>query len=168
MKKKKIVVNPLSTTSIREAQKQIEQYKIDLANKVNLFTQRLAEIGVGIAQARAIDLDAYYSGNLVASINLKQGDVIQHGSKWVVYTDCPYAKYVEFGTGIVGKDFPHDIASQLGWKYDINNHGKAGWYYHDATGFHWTNGMSARPFMYEASLELGLRVSKVAKEVFGH
>lgn len=167
MKRKTININPLSTTSIKEAQKQLEQYKIDLKQRLDLFVRRLAEIGVGIAQAKAIDMDAYYSGNLVASINLKQGDVVQFGSKWVVYVGCPYAKYVEFGTGIVGKNFPHDIASQLGWKYDVNNHGVEGWYYHDRNGFHWTNGMEARPFMYETSQELGMKISKVAKEVFG-
>lgn len=168
MRQKVFKVNPLSIDSIKECQKQIEQYKIDLQYKVNLFTQRLAEVGVGIAQANAVSLDAFWSGNLVASINLKQGDVIQHGSRWIVYTDCPYAKYVEFGTGIVGEEFPHALASEMGWTYDVNGHGDNGWYYYKDGRFYWTKGVEARPFMYETSIELGMRISKVAREVFGH
>lgn len=78
-----------------------------------------------------------------------------------------YAMYVEFGTGIVGsRGKPHPKLSEQGWKYDVNQHGEAGWVYpsserdpnrnkwQDKNGnwFAWTKGQEARPFMYETWL----------------
>ena len=171
MKTKVFKLNPLSLDSIKECQKQIKQYQVEFQAKMDLFTRRLAEIGVGIAQAKAIELDAYYSGTLVSSIDLKRGDVIQHGSNWIIFTDCPYAKYVEFGTGIIGGLYgSHPLADEKGWEYDVNNHGIDGWrYLGDDDKWHWTNGTQAKPFMYETAFELnfGAYISKVAKEVWG-
>ena len=84
----------------------------------------------------------------------------------IVYTDCPWAKYVEFGTGITGSQNPHQNASVSGWKYDVNEHGESGWFYYRDGEWHWTKGMPSRPFMYETDLKLILEISKIAKDVF--
>ena len=54
----------------------------------------------------------------------------------VVFCSAPYAKYIEFGTGI----------------YATNGDGrKTPWVYTSNTGVRmWTQGMRARPFMYPA------------------
>ena len=84
----------------------------------------------------------------------------------MVITDCPWAFYVEFGTGIVGANSPHPDTSIANWKYDINQHGDMGWYYFKDGDWHWTKGMPSRPFMYQTSMDLRARIESVAREVF--
>ena len=80
--------------------------------------------------------------------------------------------YVEFGTGIKGKQTPHGLMSSM--SYDANGHGEAGWWYPtteddpnpikwtDPNGVlrAWTQGMPSRPFMYETMLWLQKKLGK--------
>lgn len=164
---KKVFKADLSVLSIRDLQKQLQDYQKDLTNKCEEFVRRLAERGVEIAKIKITEYDAIYTGELLASINSEQGAVIQDGAKWIIYINCPWAKFVEFGTGIVGKNSPHPDTSIVGWKYDVNEHGEKGWFYFRDGEWHWTKGLPSRPFMYETALQLTQEVVKTAKEVFG-
>lgn len=164
---KKVFKADLSVSSIRNLQKQLQDYQKDLVKKCEEFVRRLAERGVEIAEMKITDYDAIYTGELLASINAEQGAVIQNGAMWIVYTNCPWAKFVEFGTGIVGKNSPHPDTSIVGWKYDVNEHGEKGWFYFRDGEWHWTKGLPSRPFMWETSLQLTQEIVKIAKEVFG-
>lgn len=146
--------------------RELEKYKAELTYKTQLFVEKLAECGVEIARVKIADYDAIYTGELLASINKEYGGVIKDGAKWIVYTNCLWAKFVEFGTGIVGENRQHPDTSIVGWKYDVNNHGEKGWFYFKDGEWHWTKGMPSRPFMYETDMELMKIVTKVAKEVF--
>lgn len=158
----------LSEKSFRDASKEILKYKKEIIAKCQILAERLAERGVEIAQMKIQSHNAVYTGELWASIQKTPGMVLQYGSTYIVYTDCPWAKYVEFGTGITGLHNPHQNASVSGWKYDVNEHGESGWFYYKDGEWHWTKGMPSRPFMYETDLELILEISKIAKEVFGN
>ena len=158
----------LSEKSFRDASKEILKYKKEIISKCRTFAERLAERGVEIAQMKIQSHNAVYTCELWASIQKTPGIVLQYGSTYIVYTDCPWAKYVEFGTGITGSHNPHPSASVSGWKYDVNEHGESGWFYYRDGEWHWTKGMPSRPFMYETDLELILEISKIAKEVFGN
>ena len=84
----------------------------------------------------------------------------------VPYTDLFYAKYVEFGTGIVGSKESHPAYSQKGWRYDINSHGEAGWKYPKKDGtYGWTRGQVAQKFVYQAVLDLERDYIEIAKNV---
>lgn len=107
----------------------IRKYRLELQKKCDEFTRQLAEEGVAIAKANILSEDAIYTGELLNSMNIKPGDVIVNGASYHIYTACPWAKFVEFGTGIEGKENSHPDASIIGWKYDINNHGEKGWFY---------------------------------------
>lgn len=163
----KITVNMLSQKSIDRAAERLQNYADDLADKCTLLTVKLAEKGIQTARIKIATYDAFYTGQLLDSINYERGAVIQNGDEWIVYTDCPWAKFVEFGTGVVGKSNPHPDVGIVGWKYDTNEHGEAGWYYFRDGEWHWTKGMPSRPFMYETSVELREDIVKIAKEVFG-
>ena len=77
-----------------------------------------------------------------------------------------YFMFVEYGTGIVGRNNPHPDTSKSMWKYDTNEHGETGWWYPSSiddpnpTAYRnklgewwaWTKGQAARPFMYETWL----------------
>lgn len=72
-----------------------------------------------------------------------------------------YANFIEFGTGIVGKENPHPQLD--GWIYDTKNNGNTGWWYPttasdpnpykwvDGSGQlrAWTKGSQSKPFMYD-------------------
>lgn len=164
---KKISINIMSNKSIQNAVKEVENYAYSLTDKCNEFAKKLAQIGVQTAKMKVAQYDAVYTGELLSSINYEQGVVIKKGATWIVYTGCPWAKFVEFGTGIVGKMKPHKNKGIVGWEYDVNEHGEAGWWYYRDGKRHWTKGLPSRPFMYETSIELAEKIAEVAKEVFG-
>lgn len=164
---KKISINIMSNKSIQNAVKEVENYAYSLTDKCNEFAKKLAQIGVQTAKMKVAQYDAVYTGELLSSINYEQGAVIKKGATWIVYTGCPWAKFVEFGTGIVGKMKPHKNKGIVGWEYDVNEHGEAGWWYYRDGKRHWTKGLPSRPFMYETSIELAEKIAEVAKEVFG-
>ena len=157
----------LSVREIRKAQDEIRKYQEEIKDKCEELAFKLAQRGVEIAKMNISMEGAVYTGELLDSIDMEQGDVLTNGSSYVVYTDCEWAPYVEFGTGIVGSENPHPDTSIAGWKYDVNEHGDKGWVYYKDGEFYWTKGMPSRPFMYNSGYELSLEVSKIAKEVFG-
>lgn len=162
-----ITVNILSQKSIDKAVQRLTEYTEEINDKCNQLAKILAQKGVETAKMKIAQFDAIYTGELLASINYEKGAVIQNGSEWIIYTDCLWAKFVEFGTGIVGKKNPHPDTGIIGWKYDVNEHGESGWFYYRDGEWHWTKGMPSRPFMYETSMELMKVITKTAKEVFG-
>lgn len=156
----------LSVSEFKKAAEEVEKYKKEIIRKTKRLAERLAEEGVDIAKMKIAEYPAVDTGELLNSMKAEPGDVVQYGSKWIIFTDCPHAAYVEFGTGIVGERDPHPDTSLVGWRYDIKEHGEAGWHYYKNGEWHWTKGMQPRPFMYETGMDLKMKVSKIAKEVF--
>lgn len=163
---KKICIG-LSASEFEKAAREVEKYKKEVVKKTRLLAQRLAEKGVEIAKIKIMQFPAVDTGELLESMQAQAGDVIENGGEWIVFTDCPHAAFVEFGTGVPGSRNPHPDTSLVGWRYDVNEHGDAGWFYFKDGEWHWTKGMISRPFMYETGRDLKKLVSKTAKEVFG-
>lgn len=161
MPKFKINLNP---REIDRLIKDIKQYKRELTEKVNLLIEKLTDYGVQVAKAQVRELGAWYTGELESSI---EGYFSPSVGVGIIKAGAPYAVYVEFGTGIVGKSQPHPSPDD--WRYDINNHGDSGWwYFNDNTGrMQWTKGMPSRPFMYNTARELENACERIAREVFG-
>jgi len=148
--------------TVDNAIKEVKTYKKEFLEKVDRFVKALTERGEEIAVTQIIALDAVYTGELASSIESIMY-VEQH--KGVIFTNCPWAAFVEFGTGVVGADSPHPTKP---WAYDINNHGDKGWVYFDETAgqFRWTAGMPSRPFMYNTLQDLAKEAVTIAKGVF--
>jgi hypothetical protein len=159
---KRIVIK-LSEDSISKAIREVEKYKGELKNKVHLLIERLTDYGVEVAKAQVRELGAFYTGELEESITGYYSPSTQVG---IIKTDVPYAIYVEFGTGVVGAGSPHPAPA--GWRYDVNNHGEAGWWYFNERDqkWHWTKGIESRPFMYNTLQILERESARIAKEVF--
>jgi hypothetical protein len=157
----KINLNP---REIDRLIKDIKQYKRELAEKVNLLIGELTDYGVEVAKAQVRELGAWYTGELESSI---EGYFSPSVGVGIIKAGAPYAVYVEFGTGVVGKSQPHPSPDD--WRYDINEHGESGWwYFNDYTGHpQWTKGMPSRPFMYNTARELENACERIAREVFG-
>lgn len=102
-------------------------------------------------------------GELRQSISVKV-DKDGDGVIGMVYTNKPYAMYVEFGTGPVGKENHNGVCPEVNVSYSQN-----GWYipgdkissadaerYHfpktegEEMDFYYTQGQPAQPFMYPA------------------
>lgn len=161
MPKFKINLNP---REIDRLIKDIKQYKRELTEKVNLLIGELTDYGVEVAKAQVRELGAWYTGELESSI---EGYFSPSVGVGIIKAGAPYAVYVEFGTGIVGKSQPHPSPDD--WRYDINEHGESGWwYFNDYTGHpQWTKGIPSRPFMYNTARELENACERIAREVFG-
>lgn len=160
----------LSVKSFRKLAKDIRKYRHSLQDKCEEFAYRMAEEGVKIAQMKILSFDAVMTGELLSSMNLEAGNIVSNGASYYIYTDCDWAAFVEFGTGVVGKSNPHPDTGLVGWKYDTNDHGESGWWYYYDGEWHWTKGMPSRPFMYETAQELiDMNVIlRIAREVFGN
>lgn len=186
-RKKTISMNCLSQSSIQNTIKQLRDYQNSLAYKCQMVAQKLAEKGVEIARVQIADLDAIFNQDLIKSIHSEYVGSVKGGGVWAVVAGTDHAMFVEFGTGIVGKQspYPGKLPDGVTWNYasgktirqamqDISINGdtfvKAGEYYWTYIGddgkLHITKGMPSRPFMYYTSLQLMKIVEKTVKEVF--
>lgn len=172
---KKITINALSKSSIENAIRQLRAYKNDLTYKCQLLAEKLAEKGVEIARVQIADLDAIFTSELLSSIHAEYKGSTKGGSVWSVVAGTDHAMFVEFGTGIVGKQspYPGELPDGVSWEYASGKtirqlaDGRYGWFYKDDDGQWWfTEGMPSRPFMYHTSIQLRDIVLKTAKEVF--
>lgn len=153
----------LSQKEIKKAVKDVEKYKQDLSKKLLKLVQRLTDRGIEIAKLNVQRLGAVYSGELEQSIGGYFSPSLGAG---IVYAGAWYAIFVEMGTGIRGKEAQHPKTGEIGWVYDSNNHGEEGWVYPKDGQFFWTDGMPARPFMYDMTKQLERECEKIAKAVF--
>ena len=158
-----------SAKEIEKARQQLIEYQNNLNEKLDLFVRKLCEKGVEIARENV----KFTTGELYNSIDYKPGDVIQNGSQYLIYTDCEYAKFVEFGTGVVGENSPYPTDIPMEWNYASGTHifttkdGRVGWRYFKDGSWHFTEGQPSKPFLYETATELREQILEVAKEVFG-
>lgn len=136
----------LSTQSINQAIREVKLLRDDLKAKCWELVKALTMEGAEIAKMQVASLDAVDTGELEQSI---QGLFFPSERCGFVIANCPYAIYVEYGTGIIGRDEPHPEAEGK-WDYDVKQHDILGWIYRsDKDGkFHWTQGYVSRPFMY--------------------
>lgn len=162
--RKTVISCTLDTKDIQRAIKELKAYKKQFLDRCNQLVEALTDYGVEVAKVQISELDAYYTGELMNSIEGYFSPTTQVG---IIKAGAYYAAYVEFGTGVVGSRSPHP--DPQGWQYDVNAHGDEGWvYYDDDSGnFRWTKGFKSRPFMYNTAREIEKNCAKIAKEVFG-
>lgn len=156
----------LSHKSLENLIKNLKQYQKDLELSKKYILEALAEYTkqrVLYYITETVGKGTYVPTNkLLESITISKiiGDMVR------VYTNLAYAKYVEFGTGVVAKTSGHPKAAEFGWTYDINGHGELGWVYHASDGnFYWTEGEEAHQFMYRAWMDLKENYMTITKQV---
>lgn len=174
---KKTLKADLSISSIRQLQKDLIRYQEYLTNKAAQLAKRLSELGVDIAKVQIADLDAIFTGELIQSLHSEYKGSTQYGAIFAVVADSSHAVFVEFGTGQRGVDkpYPYPLPEGVSWDYNVGKTirqnattGRYYWFYPGQDGkWHYTEGMPARPFLYNTSMELIREVPKIAKEIFG-
>lgn len=157
----KIRITSLSTGVIDKALQELKEYQ----KKIEQFPEKAVKLAVdmGVEQAKeiAMYMNAYDTGELVNGI---VGEA--KGSKGKIVSTAFHTMFVEFGTGIRGKQDPNQYDYAQGWKYDVNEHGEAGWVYKGDDGkLHWTKGMPSRPFMHDTAEILQQSRAWIAKTV---
>ena len=173
---KPININLFATKSIQAAVKALKDYENSLEYKCSLLAETLAEKGVEIARVQIADLDAIFTSELLQSIHAEYVGSVKGGGVWAVVAGTDHALFVEFGTGIVGKQstYPYQLPESVDWQYASGKtirqlaDGRYGWFYHADDGrWYFTEGMPSRPFMYLTAIELRDIVLQKAKVVFG-
>lgn len=172
--KKTLKVDVLSQSSLKQLKKDLQTYKNSVETKTKTLCQRLADSGVQIAKAYVYSIDAVFTGELFGSIHSVEKASTENRFIFAVVADNAHAVFVEFGTGIVGKEspYPYELPSDISWQYASGrtirqlSDGRYGWFYQRDGQWYFTEGMPSRPFMYSTSIELQGKIVKIAKEVF--
>jgi hypothetical protein len=163
----------LDPQSVAEAITELRQYQKDVENKARLLVQKLTDFGADIARIKIVGMGAYYSGELLSGVDGYYSPTLNAG---FVRVTSDHVAFVEFGTGVKGQTSPHkngEYLSLAAWQYATGakifttKEGKVGWIYPTKDGgFRFTEGMKARPFMYETALELEREFPRIVKGVF--
>lgn len=158
----------LSVEGIDKLIADLTEYKKSLGEKCNEIVRQLEEMGVERAKA----LCPVDTGEAKDSI-VGYMDEESHTAAIIAGSHCIY---IEFGTGVVGGGSPHPSPEWLAfmkWAYGsggtifTTKDGRTGWYYPADDGtWKFTEGMPARPFMYETVQYLKNQRIEVAKGVF--
>ena len=170
-------VDILSKNSITRLQRELSKYRDGLAEKTKEFARRLAESGVEIASLKIVDLDAVFTGELLESMKYEQRHSKKYEAVFLIIADSKHGAFVEFGTGYKGlnSSYPYNFPDGVTWNYNTGKTikynsvtGTYYWFYPGDDGkWHYTEGMPARPFMYETANELRQNIEDIAMEVFG-
>lgn len=156
----------LSLASLDEMIKRLEIKKKSYPKVALRIADRLADI--------MMDCDLQ-SGTYKEPTRLEENTAIAS-----IKNDEKKAQFQEFGTGIIGSQFPHvaEELQRMGWKYDVNGHGEKGWWYPttendpnphkwtDESGQlrAWTKGLPAGRYFYNALKRAEEMFSEVAIE----
>lgn len=154
----------LDPRSIDNAINEIRKYRDDFVNAVRELVRSLTEDGREAAVMNVLRLGAFDTGELADSFRTR-GYYNPDTSVGIIYTDCWYAIFVEYGTGVVGAGASHPgswvpppvyYKDRVYTQYDTYGHGDNGWWYvsdHDGQR-HWTKGQPSSPFMYHTFVAL--------------
>ena len=170
---KTITVNLNEKNSIKKAIKDLKKYRKNLEKNTRLLVQKLTDLGAKLVRVKIVSMGAYYSGELLSGAFGYYSPTLNAG---FVKVASDHVAFVEFGTGVTGKNSPHqngEYLAKASWSYAsgtkifTTKDGRVGWIYPtDDGGFRFTEGMKSRPFMYETALDLQREFPRIAKEVF--
>jgi hypothetical protein len=165
----------LSQKGIDKLIKDLKNYRnVTLQDKIRQISQQLAMEGVSVAKIQVQKYNAVFTGELVNSIFEKIGMQTKTRSVFYVVANSEHAVFVEFGTGQMGEEaaYPYPLPPGFDWKYNVGQKifevspGQYGWFYHRDGQTYFTQGMPARPFMYETAMDLYTKVVAVVMKVF--
>ena len=182
-----IKVNPLSKSSIEKAKTMLLAYKLNLRQFPNVFSKEVERVFNEILQGQApFDAQGLWTSYVIASSNNdwddKSGKVFmdEEVSASAVFVFEGKVEFIEFGTGVIGKNqhggINEDWLSKLPPPYTAYNAGpriyhfedenQDYWVYNDETGKHVTHGRPADPFIYRSVQELRSQAAEIAKAVY--
>lgn len=165
----------LSDAGLRDAERQIQEYKTALNKKVQEFAKALADKGLDVAKIRFAN--AEYAGNNDVSCRVEQ-----NGNTCTIIAEGKSVAFIEFGTGIMHSAYGGELPNGVGehGTYGKENGKHKRWYYYGESGnagtpvkevdgkgqLNYTSGNDAAMAMWGAVEEMASQVEATWREVW--
>ena len=165
----------LSDAGLRDAERQIQEYKATLNKKAQEFAKALADKGLDVAKVRFAN--AQYAGNNDVSCRVEQ-----NGNTYAIIADGKAVAFIEFGTGVMHSTYGGELPDGVGehGTYGKENGKHKRWYYYGDPGnagtyvdtvpgkgqLNYTSGNDAAMAMWGAVEEMASQVEATWREVW--
>ena len=165
----------LSDAGLRDAERQIQEYKATLNKKAQEFAKALADKGLDVAKIRFAN--AEYAGNNDVSCRVEQ-----NGNTCTIIAEGKAVAFIEFGTGVMhsayGGELPNGVGEHGAYGKENGKHKR--WYYYGESGnagtpvkevdgkgqLNYTSGNDAAMAMWGAVEEMASQVEATWREVW--
>ena len=167
----------LSDVGLRDAERQIQEYKTTLNKKAQEFAKALAQKGIDVATVRFAN--AQYAGDNDVTV---EHDPVQTPNGFAIVAHGKAVAFIEFGTGVMHSAYGGELPDGVGehGTYGKGNGQHKRWYYYGETGnagtpvkevdgkgqLNYTSGNEPAMAMWGAVEEMASQVEATWREVW--
>ena len=167
----------LRDAGLRDAERQIQEYKTTLNQKVQEFAKVLAQKGIDVATVRFAN--AQYAGDNDVTV---EHDPVQTPNGFAIVAHGKAVAFIEFGTGVMHSAYGGELPNGVGehGTYGKENGKHKRWYYYGESGnagtpvkevdgkghLNYTSGNDAAMAMWGAVEEMASQVEATWREVW--
>lgn len=167
----------LSDAGLRDAERQIQEYKATLNQKAQEFAKALAQKGIDVATVRFAN--AQYAGDNDVTV---EHDPVQTPNGFAIVAHGKAVAFIEFGTGVMHSAYGGELPDGVGehGTYGKENGKHKRWYYYGESGnagtpvkevdgkgqLNYTSGNDAAMAMWGAVEEMASQVEATWREVW--
>jgi hypothetical protein len=167
----------LSDAGLRDAERQIQEYKTTLNQKAQEFARALAQKGIDVATVRFAN--AQYAGDNDVTV---EHDPVQTPNGFAIVAYGKAVAFIEFGTGVSHSAYGGELPAGVGehGTYGKGNGQHKRWYYYGESGnagtpvkqvdgkgqLNYTSGNDAAMAMWGAVEEMASQVEATWREVW--
>lgn len=167
----------LSDAGLRDAERQIQEYKTTLNQKAQEFARALAQKGIDVATVRFAN--AQYAGDNDVTV---EHDPVQTPNGFAIVAHGKAVAFIEFGTGVMHSAYGGELPDGVGehGKYGKGNGKHKRWYYYGESGnagtpvkqvdgkgqLNYTSGNEPAMAMWGAVEEMASQVEATWREVW--
>lgn len=121
----------LSDARLRDAERQIQEYKTTLNKKAQEFAKALAQKGIDVATVRFAN--AQYAGDNDVTV---EHDPVQTPNGFAIVAHGKAVAFIEFGTGVMHSAYGGELPNGVGehGTYGKENGKHKRWYYYGESG----------------------------------
>lgn len=167
----------LSDAGLRDAERQIQEYKATLNKKAQEFAKALAQKGIDVATVRFAN--AQYAGDNDVTV---EHDPVQTPNGFAIVAHGKAVAFIEFGTGVMHSTYGGELPDGVGehGTYGKGNGRHKRWYYYGESGnagtpvkqvdgkgqLNYTSGNEPAMAMWGAVEEMASQVEATWREVW--
>lgn len=167
----------LSDAGLRDAERQIQEYKATLNRKAQEFAKALTQKGIEVATVRFAN--AQYAGDNDVTV---EHDPVQTPNGFAIVAHGKAVAFIEFGTGVMHSAYGGELPDGVGehGTYGKENGKHKRWYYYGESGnagtpvkevdgkgqLNYTSGNDAAMAMWGAVEEMASQVEATWREVW--
>ena len=167
----------LSDAGLRDAERQIQEYKATLNQKAQELAKALAQKGIDVATVRFAN--AQYAGDNDVTV---EHDPMQTPNGFAILAHGKAVAFIEFGTGVIHSAYDGELPAGVGehGTYGKENGKHKRWYYYGDPGnagtyvdtvpgkgqLNYTSGNDAAMAMWGAVEEMASQVEATWREVW--